>query len=97
MEKQRGISQQYRTGREVILSKQSGNLPVFRETTGFMFGKNLFAVRADSEHTPGTGNEFNLSVEFLFQFSLQTGGSGFVVSRSAVFNGDLHRFFSLWM
>ncbi len=57
-----------------------------------MFGIHLFAVRADSKHTTGTGNEFNLSTEFLFQFSLQTGGSGFVVSRSAVFNSDLHRF-----
>ena len=75
-----------------VLAKQPDNLPVIGKTPGFMLGIHLFAVRADSEHTAGTGDQFNLSAKFLFQFSLQTGGSGFVVSRSAVFNGDLHRF-----
>jgi hypothetical protein len=57
-----------------------------------MFGVNLFAVYADSEYPAGTGYEFNLDTKFLFQFVLQTGGSGLVVSRCAVFNGDFHRF-----
>jgi len=58
------------TGQEVFftaaLPEQADNLPVIGKTTNFMFGKNLFAVRADSEHAAGTGNEFNLCVEFLF-------------------------------
>jgi hypothetical protein len=78
-------------GRLCFLPKQTDNLPVIGKATGFMFGKDLFAVRADSEHTAGTGNEFNLGVAFLYQFSLQTGGSGLIVSGCAVFNGYLHR------
>ncbi len=93
----RGKARQYRTGQKVILAKQPDNLPVVRKTTGFMLGIHLVAVRADSEHTAGTGNEFNLGTEFLFQFDLQTGGSGLVVSCRAVFNGDLHGFFSLFI
>jgi hypothetical protein len=78
-----------------ILPKQTDNLPIFWKATGFMFRVNLFAVYADSEYPAGAGyefNQFNLDTKFLFQFVLQTGGSGLIVSRSAVFNGDFHRF-----
>jgi hypothetical protein len=60
-----------------------------------MFGIHLLTVYADSEYPAGTGyefNPFNLSAKFLSQFVLQTGGSGLVVSRCAIFNGDFHRF-----
>ena len=79
-------------GHEVMLAKQPDNLPIVGKTPGFMFGIHLLAVRADSEHTAGTGDQFNLSTKFFFQCSLHTGGSGLVVSRSAIFNGDLYRY-----
>ena len=58
-------ARQNHAGHEVILTKQADNLPVPGETPGFMFGKDLLPVNADSEYAAGTRNKLNLRAEFL--------------------------------
>ena len=57
----------------------------------FRFLENRSAVDKDFETTAARGNQFDARIRiFLVELSRQTGGSGLVVSKSAVFDGDVH-------
>lgn len=74
-----------------MTAQKPHDLAFLGESPLLVFGKNQTAIRADIKNSAGTGNQLHVdAAEFPLQLSLQTGGTGLVVSRSAVGNGDFH-------
>ncbi|MFT5233088.1 MAG: hypothetical protein ACI9UK_002035 [Candidatus Krumholzibacteriia bacterium] len=63
--------------------------PVF----GFL-GKDQLVVDFDFKHTAARSNELWVYSKQRIDFGRQTGSAGFVVSNTAIFDGDLHVFLS---
>jgi hypothetical protein len=63
-----------------------------------LFGEDQLAVELDVEDAPGTLDQLGSDAEAPFQLVRQTGGTGSVVSNSAVLDGDAfgHTHVLLW-
>jgi len=53
-------------------------------------GKNRFSIHNDIKDPSFAGDQFCLNIQLVTQFLRQTGGSGFVVSHTAVVNFNFH-------
>ncbi len=70
---------------------QLNYFPGIRESACFLFGKNELAAVLNLKDSPIRLNQFGINAQFLLQFLRQTGGSGFVISHSAVRDfADIH-------
>ncbi len=57
------------------------------------FGENLFAIHNNIKDSSAARDQLCLHIKFFEQFFRQTGGSGFVVSYTAVVDFNLHNIF----
>ena len=60
------------------------------ETPGVVFGEDLPVIDGDHEDASASADDFAVDPELLLDLSRQTGGSGKVVSNSAVVDSDVH-------
>ncbi len=82
---------------ETILLQEIDDFFVFREAAAFVFGENLPAVGLYVVDTVAAGDQLHGGVgKFFFQFGLQTGGAGQIVSLGAVGDFDFHFWSLLW-
>jgi hypothetical protein len=61
-----------------------------RKVSALALGKDLSAVYRDVENTVGTGYQFNVGVQFFFEFVSQPGSPWTIVSLCTVLDADLH-------
>ena len=78
--------------RNKLSADQAEDLSIVGKTTRLLFGKDFFPINGDLKNATAGGNQFNLYIRTKggLQFFLQPGGTGFIVSLCAVFNGNLH-------
>ncbi len=65
------------------------DLTLIREAADFFLGEDQLSFQGDLEYAVLALDELGVEIEFVLQFSRQTGGSGFVVSNHAVLNRQI--------
>jgi hypothetical protein len=60
------------------------------ESSLFLLGEDLFSVDGDDEDSAAAADDLAVDAELSFDLSRQTGGSGEVVSNSAVIDSNVH-------